>query len=93
MIKIYKDSFKKNGFVLMKNILSIKQKNILERYVNEIENTSLNNKNNYIHKYETDKNNNKVLCRTEYIIDNHHGMNTFLTQGILPTLWGCSKFC
>ena len=63
------------------------KKNIL-LYVNEIEeqNKYPNNlANKYLNQYE--KSNNKtVLCRTEYIINNHPGMKNILTSGLIPSI-------
>jgi len=84
-MKKYNKLFNKNGYVLLKNVLSNKQKHNLLKCVNEIENSS-KIKNNYIHKYELDSNNKSVLCRTEYIINNHLQMNNFLTNGKIPNI-------
>ena len=81
----YKKIFNKNGYVLLRNILSNKEKHNLIKYVKEIEESS-KIKNNYIHKYELDSNNKTVLCRTEYIINNHLEMKNFLINGKIPSI-------
>ena len=84
-MKKYNKLFNKNGYVLLKNVLSNKQKHSLLKYVNEIENSS-KIKNNYIHKYELDSNNKSVLCRIEYIIKNNFEINNFLTKVKIPNI-------
>jgi predicted HD phosphohydrolase len=63
------------------------KKNIL-LYISEIEkqNKYPNNlANKYLNHYE--KSNNKtVLCKTEYIINNHPGMKNILTSGLIPSI-------
>ena len=73
-----------NGYVVLKNTLNDDIKNKLTRYVNEIENHKKCN--NYINQYEMNSNREKVLCRTEYIINNHMGMNGIITNGFIPEL-------
>ena len=76
--------YNKNGFVLIKNFLDNNLKNNLIKYVNEIESDQKIDK--YINKYELCKNNNKVLCRTEYIIDYHDGLRNIITNGKIPNI-------
>ena len=84
-LKLYKNLFNKKGYVLLQNVLTPAEKMHLLKYTSEIENSS-KIENNYIHKYELDSNNNSVLCRTEYIINNHAKMKHILTSGKLPNI-------
>merc|ERR1711871_967415 len=84
VINNLRKDYKNNGYVLIKNILNTKIKNDLIKYVNEIETDSEINK--YLNKYEFTKNNKKVLCRTENIIDNHTGMKNIINYGLIPSL-------
>lgn len=79
-----KTFYNRNGYVIIKNALSKEIKTNLLQYVREIE----NNKecNNYLNKYELNLNNKKVICRTEYIINNHTNMKNFITTGYLPNI-------
>ena len=80
--------YKKNGYVLINNFMNSKLKKNILLYINEIEeqNKYPNNlANKYLNQYE--KSNNKtVLCRTEYIINNHPGMENILTSGLIPSI-------
>ena len=81
-----KHFYNNNGYVHIKQILNTKMKNDLIKYVNTIESTNQyfnKNNTNYLNQYEY-SNNKKVLCRTEYIIDNHEPMKHILTQGLIP---------
>ena len=81
-----KQFYNNNGYVHIKQILNTKMKNDLIKYVNTIESTNQyfnKNNTNYLNQYEY-SNTKKVLCRTEYIIDNHKPMKHILTQGLIP---------
>ena len=73
-----------NGYVVLKNILTNDTKELLKKYVKEIEYKQKCSK--YLHQFERDGNNNKVLCRTEYIVNNHKGMNKLITTGFIPEI-------
>ena len=79
-----KNFYKNNGFVKINNFLDYNTKTKLLSYINQIENDKQLHK--YIHKYELNNNYNKVLCRTEYIIDYHYGMKELLTKGKIPNI-------
>ena len=76
--------FNRNGYVVLKNILTNETKDTLKRYVKEIEYKQQCSK--YLHQFEKDSNNNQVLCRTEYIVNNHKGMNNLITTGFIPEI-------
>ena len=66
----------------IKQILNTKMKNDLIKYVNTIESTNQyfnKNNTNYLNQYEY-SNTKKVLCRTEYIINNHEPMNLYFNS-------------
>ena len=84
-LKLLKHStfFNRNGYVVLKNILSNETKERLKQYVKEIEYKQQCSK--YLHQFEKDSDNNQVLCRTEYIVNNHKGMNDFINVGFIQS--------
>ena len=90
-IKKIQHFYNKNGYVIINNFLTNKMKKDLLFYINVIETQNKNSnkfKQNYLNQYELSTDNKKVLCRTEYIIDNHEGMKNILTCGIIPGITG-----
>jgi predicted HD phosphohydrolase len=85
-LKLLKHStfFNRNGYVVLKNVLSKETKDILKTYVKEIEYKKECSK--YLHQFEKDANDNQVICRTEYIVNNHKGMNNLITTGFIPEI-------
>ena len=75
--------FKEYGYLVIQNQLTYKIKHELKKHIQDIEIDSLKKTQNYIHKFEYDKNKEKQLCRTEDIIK-HKEINNFLTKGVLP---------
>ena len=76
----HKDFFKKNGYIILRNQLTYKNKTTLLNSVFDIEFDSLNKQSKHIHNFELDSNNNKVLSRSEYFYHNNHNINSFIND-------------
>ena len=78
--KTHKEFFKQNGYIILRNQLTYKNKKNLLKSVFDIEFDALNKKNKHIHNYELDSNNNKVLSRSEYFYHNHKNIKSFIND-------------